>query len=38
MTMPTDLGIIAKKSLDGTRDVFVQSIASGQPVSQSFAK
>ncbi|WP_256716688.1 MG2 domain-containing protein, partial [Pseudomonas aeruginosa] len=28
----TDLGIVAKKSLDGTRDVFVQSIANGQPV------
>ena len=28
----TDLGLIVKKSLDGTRDVFVQSIANGNPV------
>ncbi len=28
----TDLGIIAKKSQDNSRDVFVQSIQSGQPV------
>ncbi|QUG74758.1 alpha-2-macroglobulin family protein [Erwinia sp. E602] len=28
----TDLGIIAKRSQDQTRDLFVQSIASGQPV------
>lgn len=28
----TDLGVLAKKSLDGSRDVFVQSIASGAPV------
>lgn len=28
----TDLGIITKKSLDGSRDVFVQSIYSGSPV------
>ncbi len=29
----TDLGIIAKKSLDGSRDVFVQSLSSGRPVA-----
>lgn len=27
----TDLGFIVKKNTDGTRDVFVQSISSGQP-------
>ena len=29
----TDLGIVVKRSLDGTHDVFVQSIATGDPVS-----
>ncbi|WP_373779168.1 alpha-2-macroglobulin [Glaesserella sp.] len=29
----TDLGIIAKKAADGSQAVFVQSIASGQPVA-----
>jgi uncharacterized protein YfaS (alpha-2-macroglobulin family) len=29
----TDLGLIVKKSLDGTQDVFVQSISSGEPVA-----
>jgi uncharacterized protein YfaS (alpha-2-macroglobulin family) len=29
----TDLGIIAKKAVDGSQDVFVQSIRSGEPVS-----
>ncbi|MEP6484585.1 MAG: MG2 domain-containing protein, partial [Rudaea sp.] len=29
----TDLGVIAKKSLDGSQDVFVQSIKSGSPVA-----
>jgi alpha-2-macroglobulin len=33
LVLVTDLGIVAKKGLDGSRDVFVQSIASGQPVS-----
>lgn len=28
----TDLGVIAKKSLDGSQDIFVQSIRSGSPV------
>ena len=28
----TDLGLLAKRALDGSRDVFVQSIRSGQPV------
>ncbi|MDR6937652.1 alpha-2-macroglobulin [Luteibacter sp. 3190] len=29
----TDLGVIAKKSLDGSQDIFVQSIRSGSPVA-----
>ena len=29
----TDLGLVVKKSLAGTREVFVQSIATGQPVA-----
>jgi hypothetical protein len=29
----TDLGLIAKRSIDGTQDVFVQSIATGAPVA-----
>jgi uncharacterized protein YfaS (alpha-2-macroglobulin family) len=29
----TDLGLLAKQALDGSRDVFVQSIRSGEPVS-----
>lgn len=33
LVLVTDLGIVVKKSLDGTRDVFVQSIANGQPVA-----
>lgn len=33
LVIVTDLGIIAKRSLDGSRDVFVQSIANGQPVA-----
>jgi alpha-2-macroglobulin len=32
MIVVTDLGLLAKKSLDGSRDVFVQSIRTGQPV------
>lgn len=28
----TDIGIIAKKSVDGSQDVFVQSIATGAPI------
>jgi uncharacterized protein YfaS (alpha-2-macroglobulin family) len=31
----TDLGLIAKKSVDGGQDVFVQSIANGEPVNGS---
>jgi len=34
----TDLGIIAKKAADGTQSVFVQSIASGAPVSNALVK
>ena len=33
LVLVTDLGILIKKAVDGSRDVFVQSIASGQPVS-----
>jgi uncharacterized protein YfaS (alpha-2-macroglobulin family) len=33
MIVVTDLGLLAKKSLDGSRDVFVQSIHTGQPVA-----
>jgi uncharacterized protein YfaS (alpha-2-macroglobulin family) len=29
----TDLGLVAKRSQDGTQDVFVQSIANGEPVA-----
>lgn len=29
----TDLGLLAKQSTDGSRDVFVQSIATGEPVA-----
>ncbi|WP_159565972.1 alpha-2-macroglobulin family protein [Budvicia diplopodorum] len=31
----TDLGIMAKRSLDGSRDIFVQSIHSGTPVQSA---
>jgi uncharacterized protein YfaS (alpha-2-macroglobulin family) len=31
----TDLGVIAKKALDGSQDVFVQSIRSGAPVADA---
>ncbi len=32
MIVITDLGLLAKRALDGSRDVFVQSIHTGQPV------
>jgi len=31
----TDLGVIAKKALDGSQDVFVQSIKTGAPVGEA---
>lgn len=31
----TDLGIIAKKSLDQSNDLFIQSISSGQPINNA---
>ena len=31
----TDLGIIAKRSLDGSNDLFIQSIQSGEPVEDA---
>ncbi len=31
----TDLGLIVKRALDGSQDVFVQSIRSGRPVAQA---
>lgn len=34
----TDLGLIAKRNLDGSRDVFVQSIRDGQPVAGAKVK
>ncbi|HEY0505124.1 MAG TPA: alpha-2-macroglobulin [Lysobacter sp.] len=34
----TDLGIIVKKALDGSRDVFVQSLATGAPVAGARVK
>ncbi|MGZ5080242.1 MAG: alpha-2-macroglobulin, partial [Usitatibacter sp.] len=33
LLLVTDLGILVKRSLDGTQDVFVQSIATGLPVA-----
>jgi uncharacterized protein YfaS (alpha-2-macroglobulin family) len=33
LVIVTDLGLIAKRSVDGSRDVFVQSIATGLPVA-----
>jgi len=33
LVLVTDLGILAKKSLDGSQDVFVQSIHNGSPVA-----
>ncbi|RYE67118.1 MAG: alpha-2-macroglobulin family protein, partial [Oxalobacteraceae bacterium] len=38
LVLVTDLGIVAKKSLGGTRDVFVQSIANGQPVANALVE
>ena len=32
LVVVTDLGMLAKRTLDGSRDVFVQSIRTGQPV------
>lgn len=33
LVVVTDLGLLAKKSVDGSWDVFVQSIATGEPVA-----
>ncbi|QDQ81743.1 MG2 domain-containing protein [Paraburkholderia megapolitana] len=33
MIVVTDLGMLVKKGLDGSQDVFIQSISTGQPVS-----
>ena len=38
LVLVTDLGIVAKKSLDNTRDVFVQSIATGLPVGSAMVE
>ena len=35
LVIVTDLGVVSKMALDGTRDVFVQSIATGHPVSDA---
>ena len=33
LVIVTDMGIVSKTAVDGSRDVFVQSIANGQPVA-----
>jgi uncharacterized protein YfaS (alpha-2-macroglobulin family) len=33
LVVVTDLGMVVKRAIDGTQDVFVQSIATGQPVA-----
>ncbi|HEU4532042.1 MAG TPA: MG2 domain-containing protein, partial [Steroidobacteraceae bacterium] len=33
LVVVTDLGLLAKRSLDGSQDVFVQSLATGEPVA-----
>ncbi|MCP5468603.1 MAG: alpha-2-macroglobulin family protein [Deltaproteobacteria bacterium] len=38
LILVTDLGILAKESLDGTQDIFIQSIHSGEPVSGATVK
>lgn len=35
LVIVTDLGVVSKQALDGSRDVFVQSIGSGQPVGNA---
>ncbi len=35
LVIVTDLGVVSKQTPDGARDVFVQSIASGQPVGDA---
>ncbi|HZP65822.1 MAG TPA: alpha-2-macroglobulin, partial [Rudaea sp.] len=35
LVVVTDLGIVAKKSLDGSQDVYVQSIHTGAPVGEA---
>ena len=35
LVLVTDLGILMKRSIDGTQDVFVQSIATGLPVADA---
>jgi alpha-2-macroglobulin len=35
LVLVTDLGILMKRSVDGTQDVFVQSIATGLPVADA---
>ncbi len=35
LVLVTDLGLVAKGTIDGSRDVFVQSIATGLPVGQA---
>ncbi len=38
MIVITDLGLIVKRNLDGSQDVFVQSIKTGQPVAGATVK
>lgn len=35
LVIVTDLGLVAKRTIDGSRDVFVQSISTGLPVGQA---
>jgi uncharacterized protein YfaS (alpha-2-macroglobulin family) len=35
LVLVTDMGMLVKRALDGTQDVFVQSISSGQPVANA---
>jgi len=38
LVIVTDLGIVSKTAIDGSRDVFVESIGSGQPVAGATAE
>lgn len=35
LVIVTDMGVVSKQALDGSRDVFVQSISTGQPVGDA---
>lgn len=38
LVLVTDLGIVAKKSLDGSQDVYIQSIYTGKPVADALVE